>query len=160
MRKQDPIRATGTWMAERKSSKFENGQSLAEFALTLVAVLILLAGLVDLSRAFFIYMALHDAAQEGAVYGSIDPANVTEIEARVRATAQHPIDLSNLMDVSITVEYPNGNTYASVDGSNGIQVTVSYDSFVLTMPFLGSSIGSQTFALNAMAIDTILRPAC
>ena len=61
----------------------ERGQSLAEMALMMSFLLILLVGVVDLGRGFFVYLALRDAAQEGALYGSTDPTNNADIEARV-----------------------------------------------------------------------------
>ena len=143
-----------------RDSKDERGQSLTELALTLVLLLILVAGLIDLSRAFFAYMALRDAAQEGAVYGSIDPTNTTAIESRVRGTSQSQVDLTNTTDVSVAISYTSGNACASVDGSNGISVTVTYSNFILTTPFLGTILGSQTFTLEATMTDTILRPPC
>ncbi|MFC1879838.1 TadE/TadG family type IV pilus assembly protein, partial [Chloroflexota bacterium] len=51
----------------------QDGQSLVEFAVALVFLLLLIAGIVDVSRALFTYMALRDAAQEGALYGSTNP---------------------------------------------------------------------------------------
>lgn len=137
----------------------ERGQSLAELALTLVIVLTLLAGLVDLGRMFFIYMALRDAAQEGAVFGSLDPTNTAGIEQRVRATAQHPVDLSDTGSVQVSVSY-SGDACASPNGLNGVTVTVTYNNFVLTTPFLGAVLGQQTFSISASATDTILRPPC
>ena len=48
-------------------SNTERGQSLTEFAISLVFLLTLLAGIVDLGRMFFAYIIIRDAAQEGAV---------------------------------------------------------------------------------------------
>ena len=48
----------------------ENGQSLVEFGVSVVILLILSAGVVDAGRAFFVYMAMRDAVQEGALFGS------------------------------------------------------------------------------------------
>lgn len=143
-----------------RSNQKESGQSFVELAMTLVFVLILLAGLVDLSRAFFVYMALRDASQEGAVFGSIDPDNVAGIRNRVRDTANFPIDLSGLSDADIAITYGGGGACASNDGSNGITIKVSYDDFILTTPFLGTILGSQIFTIEAEVTDTILRPPC
>ncbi len=137
----------------------ERGQSLAELALTLVIVLTMLAGLVDIGRAFFTFMALRDAAQEGAVFGTLDPTNVTGIEQRVRASSQQPVNLADTAAVQVSVSY-TGNACASADGLNGITVTVKYNNFVLTTPFLGAILGKQTFVIQASATGTILRPPC
>ena len=62
----------------------EKGQSLVEFALVLVFLLSLLAGIFDLGRAFFAYIIIRDAAQEGAVFGSIAPkSDLTGFEVAV-----------------------------------------------------------------------------
>lgn len=58
-------------MKENNGNPKEQGQSLVELALSLVLLLTLLAGLVDFGRAFFTYVALRDAAQEGAAYASV-----------------------------------------------------------------------------------------
>jgi len=105
-----------------KSVHTEKGQSFVELAMTLVFVLILLAGLVDLSRLFFVYMELRDATQEGAVFGSIDPDNHDGIRNRVRDTANFPIDLSGLSDADIAISYGGGGACASSDGLNGITI--------------------------------------
>ena len=72
----------------------KKGQSLVEFAISLTVMLILLAGTVDFGIGLFHYIAMREAAQEGALYGSIAPPpyagnfncpnrNIAEICARV-----------------------------------------------------------------------------
>ena len=51
--------------------KSERGQSLVELAISLVILLYLLSGAVEFGILFFQYVQLRDAAQEGALYGSI-----------------------------------------------------------------------------------------
>ena len=51
----------------------EKGQSLVEFSLLMVFLVVLLMGLLDLGRAYFTYLALKDAAAEGAYFGSVFP---------------------------------------------------------------------------------------
>ena len=48
----------------------ERGQSLVELALVLPLLILLLAGIADLGRAFFSYIEITNAAQEGARAGS------------------------------------------------------------------------------------------
>ena len=123
-------------MENKKFNHAEKGQSLVELALTLLIILTLLAGAVDLGMAFFSYVALRDAAQEGALYGSLNPTDSSGIVSRVRQSSSSPINLS---DVS--------------------NVTVSYN-YRLSMPFIGSILGSTTIPITARVIDTILNPAC
>lgn len=55
--------------AHPTARKGRNGQSLVEFALSSVVLLLLVGGLVDIGRAIYITEALSDAAREGARHG-------------------------------------------------------------------------------------------
>lgn len=143
----------------------EHGQSMTEFALSLVLLLTLLAGVVDLGRMFFAYIIIRDAAQEGAVYGSIAPKdNLTvlqnEVESRVRAAFTDPADSSNVpIDITkLNVQTEILGATCATPGS-GIRVKVEY-SVPLTMPFLGTIIGSQVMNMSATAENAILSPIC
>lgn len=133
--------------------KGERGQSLLELALTMTILLILLAGIVDLGRAFFTYMALRDAVQEGAIYGSINPTLTQEIKNHVRYNSD--LVQGIIEDDDITVQ-----VIGTACTGNGIRVSATYDGFSLTMPFLGSILGRQTISISASVTDTILSPAC
>lgn len=147
-----------------KCRKVEHGQSLVEFAVGGVILLILLVGIVDLGRAFFTFIALRDAAQEGAVYGSICPRNASAIENRVRNSSNTPVDLKNDPNIEVQCHYITPSGEVSCGGTvpaagNGIRVRVIYRNFPITMPFLGTLIGTQTITLRAEVMDTILRDA-
>ena len=153
----------------RDNSRPQKGQSLVELAITMTIVLTLLAGAFDLGSAFFDYIALRDAAQEGAVYGSIyrtlpaDSTSVTPIVTRVQQSSTSPVNFATFVaDCSTTS--PNG-ICVTFSGSGaqctGDQVTVTvrfhYD---LTMPFIGAIIGRQTIPLQATVTNVILTPLC
>jgi Flp pilus assembly protein TadG len=142
-----------------KSLPNERGQSLVEFAFSITLLLTLLAGSLDLGRAYFTYLTLRDAAQEGAAYGAIDPNHPALIEQRVRTTTSDPLDFSD-PNVSVAVGYiddyyPTGTLCAG----DAVQVTVGV-TFEIIAPFLGAIVGTQSFPLQATVQDTILRPAC
>jgi Flp pilus assembly protein TadG len=130
----------------------ERGQSLVELAMSLTFILLLLAGAVDFSIAYFSFAAMQDAAQEGALYGSINPTDTAGIITRVRSASSNPVDLADASLVNVTVTLPG----AACEG-NEITVNVIYD-YPVSMPFIGSIIGSQTITLNASVTDTILQP--
>ncbi len=134
--------------------KAENGQSFIEFAITLSFMLILLCGVVDLGRAFFAYIAIRDAAQEGAVYASLNPIDTNGIEARVRTSSQNPVDMTDQTNVQVAIAY-DGPACAG----NGVKVSVTYN-FEITTPLMGMITGSQNFPMSATVVDTILRPPC
>src|SRR3990172_7625765 len=60
----------------------ERGQSLTEAAIFITLLMVVLAGLIDLGRMYYTYLSLKDAAAEGAAYGSMEPTDLLEIEAR------------------------------------------------------------------------------
>lgn len=136
-----------------KKTQEEKGQSLIEFAISLVILLILLAGLVDTGRALFTYLALRESAEEGALYGSTDPSNTGAIQARALNSSDMVRGLSSEVNVQV-------NVMGSACTGNAISVTVTYSNFPITMPFLGAIIGSQTIPISAKATNTILRPGC
>lgn len=141
---------------EKYSQHTELGQSLMEFSISVLIFFILIAGIVDLGRLFFTYMALRDAAQEGAAFGSVNPMMLGDIHDRVRGVSKLPIDFSDesvIPDIVI-INYDTGPC-----AGNDIIVTVKTD-FLITMPLIGTLIGTQTIPISATATDHILRPPC
>lgn len=145
--------------------KSEKGQSLVEFALVLVFLLTLLAGIYDLGRAFFAYIIIRDAAQEGAVFGSVAPKSDLSgfeiaVADRVEKAFMDPVNPGNS-----PIDLSKMNVQVDVIGSacaapgNGVRVRVDY-SVPVSMPFLGAVIGTQNILLTAKAEDSILSPLC
>jgi hypothetical protein len=143
---------------KKQISHSERGQSMVELALTITILLALVAGVIDFGRAFFTWVALRDAAQEGALYGSTAPAETQGIIDRVIDTSNQPLNLTQLYNdgeilIDITIYGP------SCLGSP-IQVDVTYTDFPIAVPFLGTILGSDTLRIHARITDTILRPTC
>lgn len=69
------------------------GQSLVELAISLTVMLLLLAGAVTFGMALFSYVAIRDAAQEGALYGSMYP--YTDSNNNGKYDTGEPINLGN-----------------------------------------------------------------
>ena len=149
-----------------KKIKSERGQSLVELAISIVILIYLLSGAVEFGLAFFQYVQLRDAAQEGALYGSMNPTNSVPIESRARGASTSPIDLSNTSLVTVTVTVTDGTTgttkaLTSACEGDGLEVVVSYKHKIF-MPFIAQFIGStdNTISLNASVTDTVLSPLC
>ena len=142
---------------------------MVELAISLLFMLLLVAGVVDLGRAFFVYIALRDAAQEGAAYASIartapdDPMMCTEIVNRVRSTSNTQI--VDLTQASVSVVF-NGGIPCGASSNNdacwqkSVEVIVTENNFHLTTPLLGTFIGSQTVPISASILDTVVTPLC
>ena len=130
----------------------EKGQSLVEMAMSLVILMLLVGGVVDMGRAFFTFMALRDSVQEGALYGSINPTLTQEIKNHVLNSSNMVPDMIASDDITVTV-------VGTACTGNGIRVTAIYPDFPITMPFMGAILG-QTIPISATVVDTILSPAC
>lgn len=137
------------------------GQSMVEFALVLPIMLFLMAIAVDFGRLFYAYVAVQNAAKEGALYGSRyplcddssnvacpDPINVlwhVENEATNLRSGG-----TSLLNTTVACRSPLGVLRAPInDCVNGDTyiVSVSYD-FGLITPILSSVLPSN-FTLAA-----------
>lgn len=151
-------------MKAKSSLKKQKGQSFVEMSVLITALVILLAGVADFGRAYFIFLEMRDAAQEGASYGSYSPSEFIEIEARVRDTMKDPIDLSDPVDVTVVPSLTNpSQACAGFDPTtlqpNEVEVTILYQ-MPIAMPFLGTIVGGQELPLVATVTNTILQPPC
>ncbi len=149
----------------QKTRNDERGQSLTEFSMCLVFLLVLLAGVADFGRAYFSYIIIRDAAQEGAVYGAItEKSNISDfknrVEQRVRTAFIDPADPDKIpidVDVlSVTTDII-GSPCAGV--GNSVRVTVDY-SVPIATPFLGTVLGTQEILMSTSIEDTTLYPIC
>lgn len=137
----------------------QKGQSLVELALSATVMLFLMLAAIDFGFAFLYWITIRDAAQEGAMYGSLHPDPLCDahaISAVVTAsdsTAVRIHDIANPLlpdsrtSVSITRTGTNpGDTYT---------VNVSYLYPILT-PLVGNVIG-PTITISSGVSNTILQ---
>ncbi|MBV6391951.1 MAG: hypothetical protein KPEEDBHJ_01167 [Anaerolineales bacterium] len=147
----------------------ERGQSLVELAVALPVILLILLGSLDFGMALFSYSIIRDAAQEGALYASINPGNREQIESRARnilpreddeGIFSSPLDLRDTDKVNVEIIVKGRECEGVTRGTaNYIQVRVTY-LYPILMPFTGNIIGSDTIRLRAAASNVILQPPC
>lgn len=153
----------------------ERGQALAETALVMVILVLLLSGIIDLGRAFFTYLALHNAAGEGAYYGAAFPLRERPGALPSEATRQYPspdniqframnevpndvsgLQLVNWDNAVVTVTYEQTPTLAA-GAAPGTFITVTIDApFELIGPLPGLMGWNGEFDIQARASQTIL----
>ncbi|MRR31684.1 pilus assembly protein [bacterium] len=150
----------------------QKGQSLTEMAISMVILLILIAGIFDVGRAIFTYMSMRDAAQEGASYAAIifmKGKDDTRSNAQILSDGCAAVR-TRTMD---NIEDPNTAVTTLVNGINCTSASITRDACAghearvtveltipVTTPFIGAFIGTQDITLRATATDTILRPYC
>ena len=140
-RKRGAVREGGRAMsrAAKRLGRDERGQSLVEMTFVVGLLLLLVAGTVDLGRAFHTYIVLTNAAREGARWGSHYPWDGPGIVAAARGeAADSGVDLATS---SVTVSGGGGT------GGDPIAVLVehSYDTF------LGGFMGMGSLTLRTRA---------
>jgi len=157
--------ATMNTKIKARERNHERGQSLIELALSLVVMLMLLTGAVEFGLALFQYVTMRDAAQEGALFGSINPVeaadpaslNGEELRNRVIAAANDVVQLSP-DDIAVTID---GNDCEGLTGGMPHSITVEVTfAHPITMPLVTPFIGTDTINLTASVTDTILQPTC
>ncbi len=143
-----------------KNKSESNGQSLVELAISLMVILLLLLGAVDFGIALYQYVAIRDAAAEGAIYGSFQPTQVNGMKFRAIESAEDvtPLNDSNV-DVVINGSSCQGSDSSTPPKPNSVKVTVTFD-HSLIFPLVSTMIGTNTVKLKADATNTILTPKC
>jgi Flp pilus assembly protein TadG len=146
-------------------SNFERAQSLVEFAISLLLILTILTGAVELSLALFEYVTIRDAAQEGALFASVNPDETGAIKARVIDAANDGVDLTTantLISITSNGVTASGKSYCEGVTAAGVPLTITVRisrPHQVIMPLIGAFIGQQ-INMSASATNTILSPGC
>lgn len=122
----------------KKNRAHEAGISLLETAMVIPLLLIMLAGVVDVGRAYHTYITTINAAREGARFGVNRPWDINGIRTVVRnEAATSGVDLSG---AAISVN--------SSGSGNPVRVTVQ-----LNYPmFMGGVIGINTIPISTTSV--------
>lgn len=132
----------------------EQGQALVEFAMSLVLLLLILMGVIDLGRVYFTLLALQDAVGEGAAYGLIHPTWHGESDSpnpnniTYRTQNESPSGLLDWSETTVTVDAPYPTP------GNQITVTIAFDYEFIT-PIMQAVLGG-TITVQATAIQVIM----
>ena len=131
-------------------TRFERGAAAVEMAFLTILLFILVAGIVDLGRALFTYVAVQDAAQEGTLYGSYRPEDAAPIRDRVVDSTEFPtLDPDN-----VEVSCPSG----APNGGDTIAVRVTHEVDLIT-PIVGTFLGGS-IELSSEHIGQVFNGEC
>lgn len=133
---------------------------MVEFVLVLPVLLILLAGLLDLGRLYFAYVAVTDAAAEGATYAALFyppeqsttclPEDLDDPVCEAAREASH--GMVQLDEAEIIVDCPSCPNPFSGDP---ITVTVIYP-FTLVTPIVEAMLPGSVLPLRAVNTQAVL----
>lgn len=147
--------------------KRSRGQSIVEFALVVPIMMMLLAGAIDLGRVFYAYIAVENAAKEGAFFGSRSPL-CDEQGLQVCADPNNVVwhveneatNIGGQFETTVACRKPGGALVQLIndclDGDT-YQVTVTYP-FQLITPILGGIV-NKDLALRSESQATVISDA-
>jgi Flp pilus assembly protein TadG len=98
------------------------GQGMAEFALALPILMLVIFGLLEVGRALFMYAAVTNASREAVRFATaygVNESDVLHIQncAAIRNTARRVAFLMTLEDDDIEIAYDTGPTLIDPDGT-------------------------------------------
>jgi hypothetical protein len=110
----------GRWMKKIKNKQY--GQAMAEFALTIPVFLLLIFGVIELSRFFLVYSSVFTASREASRFGSSVGESGSENFKNCEDITNVAVDLGNFAgveseDVTIYYESSPGVWEADCDSS-------------------------------------------
>jgi Flp pilus assembly protein TadG len=109
-------------------SQAYRAQATVEFSLVLPVLLLLLIGIIEASRAVFIYSSIYTASREGMRYGSASGMNAAGVplyqDCRgIKDSAKKSGQFFNLQDSQITIQYdhgPGSAVFATCSAADGV----------------------------------------
>lgn len=127
--------------------KTTRGQSLVELAVMMPVLVLILAGILDLGRAYMTLIALRDAAAEGAAYAALHPTDTNQIVARVADSSSGLVKVDPDM---VAVECPEAAP------GQPITITVRYEYMLLT-PVINALVPDGKITMQAQEVRSIIQ---
>jgi len=149
----------------RAARESERGQSLVEMSVGLVILSMIVMGILDLGRVYFLYLALQDAAGEAALYLSIhpgcpiDPNPTTDGDVcdnpenalyRAKHSSSGYIGWSDVDNATLF-----GYEVTDFDQGTPVKVTLTYPYQVLT-PLISAIVRNAPINLTTSASGVII----
>lgn len=148
-------------MGKRNSSRLALGQSLLEVAFGFMVLLVLVSGILDFGRLYFIFVAMEDGAGDAAIYlASVNPL----CQDDTYGTGTECADPNNALwrarnSGGELVDWSTAIVSINVSGSGGIgdevDVRITYPVQLLT-PIVPPIAGLNPLPLTAHASETIV----
>jgi Flp pilus assembly protein TadG len=132
----------------RRLSRDESGVAIAELALVLPVVLLILFGILDFGKALNYWIDETHLANEGARWAVVNknPSSSGTLQAYIKGQA----DTQQLRDnAQVCVAFTDVNGNGSTDAGDAVNVTVSYD--YNWLPFIKAKVGATTTNLSGAA---------
>jgi Flp pilus assembly protein TadG len=125
----------------------ERGQSLVEFAIGAMVLVLLLAGIADLGRGLYSYVVITNAAREGARFGASHPNwGVSGVKDKVINEASESGVALVAGDITVTDPVPGQGS------GDPLQVDVQYQFASIIGAIFGLSIVTLSTSVQMMVM--------
>lgn len=145
----------------KKNLHNSTGQSLVEFAIILPILLLLLLAAFDVGRMYFAFVAIQNAAGEGALYAAINPKCITAADGPECANpnnafyrAQKESPAGNVDWNRVTVEVSPSDTSTLHEG-DPVTIFIHYKYDILT-PLISPMFPDGKLTLTARGVQDVL----
>ncbi len=118
------------------------GQSLVEFALVLLPLLMLLVGIIDVGRAIYGFNTVANASREAARYAIVDQTAVEVVQTAVESGAALDLDATDVAFTTCAIKFCQ------------VSVTVSWD-YVPVTPLIGDLFNPTISSTTSMPVEVV-----
>jgi Flp pilus assembly protein TadG len=118
------------------------GQSLVEFALVLLPLLMLLIGIIDVGRAIYGFNTVANASREAARYAIVDQTAGEVVQTAVESAAALDLDATDVAFTTCAVKFCQ------------LSVTVSWDYTPVT-PLIGDMFNPTISSTTSMPVEVV-----
>lgn len=152
----------------RQSGQRRRGQSMAELAISFPILLLMLSGLLDLGRMYYIFVSLQDAAAEAALFLSVSPECQTSADGADCADPNNAffraqnaggttgvIDFSTITtDITYEDDEPVPNGIRDIGDTVTVRMEYPFEFITPIMPRIASV---NPITLTAVSAQTIVQ---
>jgi Flp pilus assembly protein TadG len=126
-------------MSPQKKRRSSRAQALAEFAISLPVLLLIVAITVDFGRVYYFDLSIRDASFAAARYAGMNPFD----DAGIKSAAVNAAPSGVLATTDVTISTPANTTCDGASRVSGcpMKISVSYV-FAPITPFISSLAGS------------------
>lgn len=118
------------------------GQSLVEFALILLPLLMLLIGIIDVGRAIHGFNTVANASREAARYAIVDQTSLEVVQTALDSAAGLDLDATDVTFTTCAVKFCQ------------VSVTVSWDYTPVT-PLIGELFDPSISSTTSMPVEVV-----
>jgi Flp pilus assembly protein TadG len=118
------------------------GQSLVEFALVLLPLLMLLIGIIDVGRAIYGFNTVANASREAARYAIVDQSALEVVQTALDSAAALDLDATDVAFTTCAAKFCQ------------VSVTVSWDYTPVT-PLIGDLFNPTISSTTSMPVEVV-----